>query len=609
LATLHTHSAPDISIPPAPHKSVVDAAWVTLLVYALLACAATWPLITRMESRLPIGTEAARTVPMFNAWTIWWNADRLAHGLRGYWDGPIFYPDRNTFALSEPQPMTMAVAPIVWMSGSPLLAYNVYLLISLAMNGWIAERLLRFVGLHRFIAVGGGCAMVLLPIVHWQIGVVQLVPLWGILWTWWAFTKIAAVPLATAAPRILAMRSGELALAFTASFYASVHHALFLAALLVLAGLVCLGRQLLWWRTWFVLCAAGVGVVILTSPILLHLREMTREVDFARPRETVEQLSLRVQDYAFVYGSSLLPKWPESDFRNWFASPGWFKLAWAALGVGWGMSIAAQRRWTALLIAIAGLAFGLSLGTHWEWGLWRPWHWLTDLFPGFAQVRSAFRFAYFVQIAVVLLAAQGVHGTWDWASKGGHRRSLKPVFAVVVIALGCAAIIDPWPSALKLAVVPDVEPHRDWIALLKGEREKHYSIDQTPHPDAATARASMVLGPAALCLPMAGGENVLDFEVTTQWMMLGTYHGMPLVNGYSGFFPPDYLRLREESWAGPLSDERLSRLFHDGVRYVVVDRNRYRREWHDALVAAPHTQVKLLLRSKSGIDVYELHGM
>jgi hypothetical protein len=70
------------------------------LLYLFLAIASTWPLAGALLTHLPLGMEAAATVPLFNVWTVWWNADRAASGFSGYWDAPIFYPTEKTFAFS-----------------------------------------------------------------------------------------------------------------------------------------------------------------------------------------------------------------------------------------------------------------------------------------------------------------------------------------------------------------------------------------------------------------------------------------------------------------------------------------------------------------------------
>jgi hypothetical protein len=134
---------------------------LTLVGYSLLAVWATWPLTPRMFHELPVGDIGFTTVPLLNVWTMWWNADRLQHGFRGYWDAPIFYPTPDTFAFSEPQPPTVVMAPVLWMTGSRIFAYNLYLLLSIILNGAFAERLLKIVGLNRLPAVIGGMAMVL----------------------------------------------------------------------------------------------------------------------------------------------------------------------------------------------------------------------------------------------------------------------------------------------------------------------------------------------------------------------------------------------------------------------------------------------------------------
>jgi hypothetical protein len=75
--------------------------------YAALAIVLTWPLALRLTTHLPIGAESSPTVPLFNLWTLRWNAERLAEGYRGYWDAPIFHPTTGAFAFSEPQPLTL----------------------------------------------------------------------------------------------------------------------------------------------------------------------------------------------------------------------------------------------------------------------------------------------------------------------------------------------------------------------------------------------------------------------------------------------------------------------------------------------------------------------
>ena len=74
--------------------------WEVLAVvggFTALTLALTYPVVREMTRALPSDLGD----PLLNAWTLAWDADRLAHGLQGFWDAPIFYPYRNTLAYSE----------------------------------------------------------------------------------------------------------------------------------------------------------------------------------------------------------------------------------------------------------------------------------------------------------------------------------------------------------------------------------------------------------------------------------------------------------------------------------------------------------------------------
>jgi hypothetical protein len=69
------------------------------LLFIALAVLSTMPLVFQVHTHLAIGAEPSATVPLLNLWTLGWNVDRLGHGYQGYWDAPIYYPTRGTFAL------------------------------------------------------------------------------------------------------------------------------------------------------------------------------------------------------------------------------------------------------------------------------------------------------------------------------------------------------------------------------------------------------------------------------------------------------------------------------------------------------------------------------
>src|SRR5262245_17563972 len=89
--------------------------------FTALAIAFTWPLVRHMGDSVPSDPGD----PLLNAWILGWDADRLRHGLTGLWDAPNFFPYRQTLAFSEHLlGIAIFVAPLAWISGNPLIAYN-----------------------------------------------------------------------------------------------------------------------------------------------------------------------------------------------------------------------------------------------------------------------------------------------------------------------------------------------------------------------------------------------------------------------------------------------------------------------------------------------------
>ncbi len=602
---------------------------VSLILYTLLAIISTWPLASQLDSRLVVGTEVARTVPLFNAWTLWWNVDRLDHGLEHYWDAPIFFPATNTLALSEPQPLLMLMAPVMWFGGSVFLAANLYLIISLILNGMLGRWTLLVAGMRPAVAMGGGVAMVLLPIAHWQIGVQQLVPIWGLLWTWTAFYQVMLTIDSKQKVnwRSLVGRGVSLGLAFSISMMLCAHHGLFLALLLVITipvlAVVLLSAPQLFkedssaanslvtglsivrrfggifrsrpettsrqqttfterkatlqiYRGGWMLGVSAVVVGLLCGSLVYHLRAMPAD-NVSRPESTIRQLSLPLGDYFAVYGRSYM-KWGSDWARTgWYLSPGWAKLGLAAIGLIGGLWITPRRRWTLVIGSVGTAALVLSLGARLNIFGWEPWWFIAEYVPGFAQVRNVFRFAYFVQIGSVLLAAQAIDMGLDRLTASRQtfpRRSIYHGLAIFgLVVCGLWAALDPWPPRIGLGVVTHATAQfadqQTWIEQLAKEHE----IYQQQHP------AERV---GALCLPMAAGDHVGDFEITTDWMLLSGDHGVPLVNGYSGFFPQVYFQLRDTIWKTGVTAGVANRLWHEGVRWIVVDLRRFPLDWGES---------------------------
>jgi len=548
-----------------------------LAAYMLLALVVTSPLVWSPRSAIPTLPGRSEAVPLLNLWTIWWNVDRLGHAFQGYWQAPIFYPAPDAFAFSEPQPLTALLAPVLWGTGSRILTYNLFLWLSLVLNGVAAERLLRRVGAGRLAAFLGGGMLLALPFVLWQLDVVQLVPLWGILWSWSALVRMpAGTPL---------RRGLELGLACGVTGLLSLNVGLFHCVLLAATGWILVVGQP-WKRVLAVGGIATAVVLVLVGPFAVGLRTAAARHGFQRDAETMRDLSAIAGDYAGVPDRAWIKLGRGVSREGWELSPGWLKVGGALMGAAWGVRRRRLRRWTLFLVSLGAAAFLLSLGPNLRLGGWEPWSAMARFVPGMSQVRSVFRFACFAQIAVVLLAAQSLQGgAWIARRLVPSSRNAWAGWSarVATLLIGAAFVFEIPPIAARLVTLPPAQAHETWIEFLRL---------RTPE------------GAGIACLPIPSGNRVSDFDETARWMYFGTFHHIPLLNGYSGFFPPEDFERREilhREFPGELGMQLLAGL---GIEFVVVRRTSF----PDGLAGRwGGLQLSLALRDDAaGIDIYEI---
>lgn len=533
-------------------------AWAfELSLFLLLAVASTWPLGSSIGSAIPQGRERVATVPLFNLWTVWWNADRAGEMFDSYWDAPIFAPSEHSFALSEAQPTTALVAPVVWISGSRTLAYNVYLLCMLTLNGWSGSLLLRSLTGSRLVGIWGGAALLLLPFVHWQLGVLQLTSISGVLLTLHFLLRFV---------RDLRLKDAALTGASIGFCYLSCNYFGYQLCLVLLIS----SMVLLLSRTGFrkLVIGAGVAVVVaglIVGPVVSKQLSISGEHSWDRQRDTVEKLSASAYDYlrspwrgplvASTFGK---PRFP--------LSPGAACLLLAAVGSVTGLRVREARQLSIFVLLFVLTALVLSRGPTWTVGGQTPFLHLAEWLPGLSAMRSPHRFAVLVQIGCVVLAGMSFARsncsassdvTTDNEDVAENSRLVSPISPPTKwqrvmqwghVALLCGVLIESWPTKPGLYSMPDYDQQRPWIEWLRTET----------HPDDVVAN-----------LPFPSGRSVVDYQDTTVAMLWSTYHKRRLVNGYSGFFPKEFVQLKRDVQSFP-DDKSVRELRKSGVQWCVV---------------------------------------
>ena len=533
----------------APTLRSALANWLPLvLLFAAAAVALTWPLAADLDAGVSLGTETVATVPLFNLWTLAWNVESLGRGLDGYWQAPIFYPAADTFAFSEPQPVLGLLAAMLCGFGFKIVsAYAILLIAALASNGILTALLLRRVGLAWLPAMTGGALVLTLPFVHQQLGVLQLAPLAGVLCFALAVLHFADNPGIKTGIAL----GGSLVLAYGLSAQ--------VAAFCALAAIP--AACWLWWdlrkerRAWIGVSVGAVLFLGLIAPMITAQVRATAGEGFVRSAETMRKHSARPTQYLETPWPQLIPTpgvgtAKRASTRAFW--PGTLRVALTLLAV---VAVWRSRRWRRL--AVAGLlvlatsvllsfgghlgAFGLSLADI-----------LREL-PGLGQIRSFFRFALFAQLAVAALAAGALQFLLDeLGARLGNRSKVQHTFAVAsVAALALVAVFEMPPSRAPIQPLPPLNMELGWLTW----------IEENTAPDDVLA-----------FLPFPRGRSVQDYSATSQWLYWQQRHWRPMVNGYSGFFPSRFRRLKEAMESFP-SERSLVALKEIGVRYCLVPRN------------------------------------
>ena len=501
------------------------------LLYFVFAVIITWPLLSQIASFIPIGTERTTTIPLFGLWSLLWNARQVADLFQNYWNAPIFYPAAGTFAFSETMlPQGLAFALGLFITGQPLLVYNLMLLCCLGLNGLAAFSLLRRVDVSRFPAVVTGFFAVALPYSANEMGVCQLIVLFPIFYFFSYFYAFSRRP-GLKNGLMMGLWAGVLSL--SCSYYG-----LFLSFFALLGAACLFGHTVISFRSLLFL-GCGIGLAALTvMPVLIPQLMITS--GFTHGAAATHLQSCRPADYLaltpVIFGAHFIPWLVEGGaFHPMYPGTGLLVLGFAGIWLGREKS----PRWVLFCALGVVLAMILSMAGNIEWGGWNLLNALKGFYPGFKQLRNAFRFGVFVQIFLVCLAGFTLERVYRSRNNRG---------ALLILLVFLVSIVEVLPVT-QLRPVPANTFSAAWSDFLARQ------------PD----------GPAVM-IPMAREDEKVDFNYLP--IVVGMIHALdnekPLVNGLSSFRPPAYLKLKEKMQHFP-DRSGLSGLCDLGVVYLVVD--------------------------------------
>ena len=519
------------------------ARYFVLLFYLVAALWATWPLANHITEALPSDLGD----PLLAAWIIGWDADRARHFFQGLWDAPIFFPYQRTLAFSEHLlGIAVPVAPLVWLAGTPIPAYNSAFIVSFVLAAFGMYLLVHELTGRHDAGLIAGLVFGFAPMRFAQISHVQM------LMSGW--TPLALLML----HRFLASRSIAALTGFVAFFliqaYSNGYYMYFLAlASAVIVGIELARGSVTRWHILRLSIAAAAGVVALL-PIALLYFDVRNTYGMQRTEADVRQFGADLG--AYLHGVEFAPArlefWRSLPFvaqppgPEGELFPGVIALGLAAVGL-WPLVRRDHkgRRAPLAYALIAAVALVLSLGIEPKaWGRPLPFGmiylWFFEHVPGFDGLRVAARLSMLVLL-----------GTAVGAGFGFARIAERLTARVRFVVCGLLAIViclEGAPRAFPLAELkPDGRPDRAAYTWIRDQEQG-----------------------ALLELP----TGTLDPNVRgPQYGYQTLFHRHRLLNGFGGYESP--LQLFIGGPGSPLLDasrfgEPLDMLRRIGVRTIVV---------------------------------------
>ena len=504
-------------------RCVAEAAGVFLL----LAILHTWPLASGL-GQYSRNNDDER----LNTWVISWIAHQLPRDPLHLFDGNIFHPNRYALAYTEPLiiPGVMG-APLRWGGASPVLTYNVLVLVGFVLTGLAMYILVaRWTGDHWSGLLAGS-------LLAFSTTLLTRIPHLQILHLYWLPLAILVLQqlLAQKRARSAVLLGGCVVGAALTSGY------LVIFVSVALGGAFLLRADSWWGRDGVrILTSLGLTAVVTVVVLLLVLwpyQALRRDEGLHRflAPET-SSVTRALESYLSTAGRLHYSTWSQEFYERAPASlfPTGTGLVLAGVAFGARRRVAPRGARRMLMgVAVVGVIF--SLGS-----LTPVYVWAYHVLPPLQSLRATSRFGILVVFAVSAAAGLGLAVLRQWAP----RRWL------AVLSAGLLSI-----ATVESCHAPIPYSRSDW------NRPIYRALAAATEPG------------AVLELPIYSGGS---FTGNAPYVLASTTHWRPLVNGFAGYRPPTFDELAQLVGTFP-NAVVLARLRDLDVRYVVVHTAQYRR--------------------------------
>ena len=268
-------------------------------VMLVLAVASTYPLVRQMASALPDNLGD----PLLGTFILGWDADRIWHGFKGLWDAPFFFPMKDTLALSEHLlGIAIFTAPIQWITGNAVLAYNLAFLASYVLAGVGMYVLARSLWGRPDAAWVGALAFAFathkaMHVSHLQVLMSGWMPigLWG-LHRYFEAGSRRALAVFVAGFALTALSNGYFLYFFAVPVIVVAASHLIQLIVMRRNG----GPSSPWWRVMAELAIAAVSILLIIAPVAAAYLRVRHAYGFRRSIDEMVHYSARAGDYLTI---------------------------------------------------------------------------------------------------------------------------------------------------------------------------------------------------------------------------------------------------------------------------------------------------------------------
>lgn len=546
---------------------------IVFLIYLVLAVILTWPLTLFARDHVINAGD-----PLFYAWNLMHNFRSIGNGLGGLLDANIYFPTTNTLALSDTlAAQTIITYPIIWLTNNPILAINLYTLLTFPIAGMGMYLLIRSFVKHELGSVLIGA---MFAFSYPRFGQMSHVPALSSQWLpyyiyglYWFLREGKIRSLAIALVSFLLLLGSTVYLGVFAVVVAMIMMSVFYASL--------------WSRlkiTVFPLILTAALSLLLMFP---YIRLKAEHPEITRSLEESSARAAYQQDYFSVTQTSFLSRFLKSNEGERTLYPTIAALALATIGL--------SRQFPPLLfasIALTGLilSFGperpFSIGPFDTGYITLPYAYLYKVFPLLQILRVPARFSIVFILGLTVLAGYGA-------------RRVKPLILFLITIL---FFLEIWQRPMAMVKIPTYESVPLVYQWLKQQAGVSAVIEL---PIGKIEQGTIPIGQQV----MLRYEDVTEdspLVSETYRVYFAGFHGKKTVNGYSGYVPQSYQDAVANMDSFP-SSASINYLRTQGVSHIVVHPWQLTQEKRGQYIIDPnHPELTTKFATVDGDIVYEI---